>query len=46
MKIQEELDKVLKDPTVKECIKSILNHELIFLLEMAEYFVIGDSPKS
>ena len=35
----------MKDPKVKGCIKAILNYELIFLLEMAEYFVIGDSPK-
>lgn len=35
----------MKDPKVKGCIKAIMNYELIFLLEMAEYFVIGDSPK-
>jgi exoribonuclease R len=35
----------MNDPKVKKCIKQILNYELIFLLEMAEYFVVQDVPK-
>ena len=45
IKIQEKLNEIMKDPKVKKCIKEILNYELISLLEMAEYFAVGDSSK-
>ena len=45
VKIQEQLNEIMKDPKIKKCIKQTLNYELIFLLEMAEYFLVGETPK-
>lgn len=42
-KIQEEINKVLGNETVKMATKEIIKHEMIYLLQMAEYFVVGDS---
>lgn len=36
----------MKNPKIKQCIKDVLNYEMIFLLEQAEYFIIGDTPKT
>jgi exoribonuclease R len=40
------MNAVMKNPEIKQCIKDVLNYELIFLLEQAEYFIAGDSQPS
>ena len=45
IKVQEQINEIIENPKVKQCIKEILNYELIFLLEQAQYFVVGESDK-
>lgn len=42
-RIQEEINKVLENPTIKNTTKQIIKHEMIYLLEMADYFVVGET---
>jgi exoribonuclease R len=42
-RIQEEINKVLANVTIKNATKEIIKHEMIYLLEMAQYFVVGES---
>lgn len=43
--MQEQMNAIIKNSKVKQCIKDVLNYEMIFLLEQAEYFIIGNTPK-
>lgn len=43
--MQEQMNQIIKNPKIKQCIKDVLNYEMIFLLEQAEYFIVGDLPK-
>lgn len=43
--MQEQMNQVIKNPKLKQCIKEVFNYEMIFLLEQAEYFVVGDSKR-
>lgn len=45
MPMQEQMNQIIKNPKIKQCIKDVLNYEMIFLLEQAEYFIVGDLPK-
>jgi exoribonuclease R len=44
-RIQEEINKVLANETIKMATKEIIKHEMVYLLEMAEYFVVGESDE-
>lgn len=44
--MQQQMNQVIKNPKIKQCIKEILNYEMIFLLEQAQYIVVGDTPKN
>lgn len=43
-KIQEQINKILTDPSIKMAIKEIIKHEMVYLLQMAEYFVVSEIP--
>ncbi len=42
-RIQEEINKILQNPTIKMATKEIIKHEMIYLLEQAQYFVVGET---